>query len=401
MTAPVRSVALCLAITVALAACSKNQEQPQMPPPEVGVIKAAPQTVPLERDLVGRLSPVRSSDVRARVSGVLLKRVYQEGTDVKEGQVLFQIDPAPLRASLSAAQANLASAQATYANAKTAADRARQLAPQKFVSRSDLDNAEAAERSAAAAVQQARANVETARINLGYASVTAPISGRAGKQQVTEGALVGQGEATLLTTVDQLDPLYVNFSISAAELEALRSAQSGGGVQLSDTGAAKVQVKLSDGNLYDQPGTLDFSGVVVDPATGSVSLRATLPNPDRKLLPGAFVTLRATLGQQNNAFLIPQGAIQRDTQGAYAMVVGQDGKVVRKPVDAKQAVGANWLITSGLAAGDQVIVDGLQKVREGAPAKPVTAGAKPAQPAAAAGQKPAAAEGAKPEGKAE
>ncbi len=401
MTAPVRSVALCLAITVALAACSKNQEQPQMPPPEVGVIKAAPQTVPLERDLVGRLSPVRSSDVRARVSGVLLKRVYQEGTDVKEGQVLFQIDPAPLRASLSAAQANLASAQATYANAKVAADRARQLAPQKFVSKSDLDNAEAAERSAAAAVQQARANVETARINLGYASVTAPISGRAGKQQVTEGALVGQGEATLLTTVDQLDPLYVNFSISAAELEALRSAQSGGGVQLSDTGAAKVQVKLSDGNLYDQPGTLDFSGVVVDPATGSVSLRATLPNPDRKLLPGAFVTLRATLGQQNNAFLIPQGAIQRDTQGAYAMVVGQDGKVVRKPVDAKQAVGANWLITSGLAAGDQVIVDGLQKVREGAPAKPVTASAKPAQPGAAAGQKPAAAEGAKPEGKAE
>jgi len=268
------------------------------------------------------------------------------------------------------------------------------------VSRSDLDNAEAAERSAAAAVQQMRANVETARINLGYASVTAPISGRAGKQQVTEGALVGQGEATLLTTVDQLDPLYVNFSISAAELEALRSAQSGGNVQLSDTGTAKVQVKLSDGSLYDQPGTLDFSGVVVDPATGSVSLRATLPNPDRKLLPGAFVTLRATLGQQNNAFLIPQGAIQRDTQGAYAMVVGQDGKVVRKLVDAGQAVGANWLITSGLAAGDQVVVDGLQKVREGAPAKPVPAGAKPAQPGAAAGQKPAA-EGAKPEGKAE
>ena len=227
MTSPIRSLALASALLAVLAACSKP-EQPQMPPPEVVVMTATPKDVPLQRDLVGRLSPYRSSDVRARVAGVVQKRVYQEGSDVKEGQVLFLIDPAPLQASLSAAQANLASAQATYANAKVAADRARQLAPQKFVSKSDLDNAEAAERSAAAAVQQARANVETARINLGYASVTAPIAGRAGKQQVTEGALVGQGDTTLLPTINQIDPLYANISMSSSELPAIQQAQGGG-----------------------------------------------------------------------------------------------------------------------------------------------------------------------------
>ncbi|MCH6482014.1 efflux RND transporter periplasmic adaptor subunit [Pseudoxanthomonas sp. LH2527] len=390
MTSPVRSLVLASALLAILAACSKPEPQ-QMPPPEVVVVSATPQDVPLQRDLVGRLSPYRSSDVRARVAGVVQKRVYQEGSDVKEGQVLFLIDPAPLQASLSAAQATLASAQATYANAKVAADRARQLAPQKFVSRSDLDNAEAAERSAAAAVQQARANVQTARINLGYASVTAPISGRAGKQQVTEGALVGQGDATLLTTIDQIDSLYANFSMSSSELQTLRQAQGDGKVQLAGDGQRTVQVLLPDGQAIDQTGTLDFSDTVVDPATGSVSLRATVPNPDRTLLPGTFVTLRATLGEQKGAFLIPQGAVQRDTASAYAMVIGKDGNVARKNITAQQAIGANWLVTDGLTAGDQVIVEGLQKVKEGAPAKGVTAeqaAAKAAQakPAPAAGK---------------
>jgi membrane fusion protein (multidrug efflux system) len=355
----------------------------------VVVLSATPQNVPLQRDLVGRLSPFRSSDVRARVAGVVQKRVYQEGSDVKEGQVLFLIDPAPLQASLSAAQANLASAQATYANAKVSADRARQLAPQKFVSKSDLDNAEAAERSAAAAVQQARANVETARINLGYASVTAPISGRAGKQQVTEGALVGQGDATLLTTIDQIDPLYANFSMSSSEMQSIQQAQGEGKVELAGAGQRTVQIVLPNGQVIDQTGTLDFSDTVVDPATGSVSLRATVPNQGRTLLPGTFVTLRATLGEQKGAFLIPQGAIQRDTASAYAMVVGKDGNVVRKNVTTQQAVGADWLITDGLAAGDQVIVEGLQKVKEGAPAKGITAEQAAAAKAAQAKQAPA------------
>ena len=389
MTSPVRSLVLASALMAILAACSKPDPQ-QMPPPEVVVVSATPQDVPLQRDLVGRLSPYRSSDVRARVAGVVQKRVYQEGSDVKEGQVLFLIDPAPLQASLSAAQATLASAQATYANAKVAADRARQLAPQRFVSRSDLDNAEAAERSAAAAVQQARANVQTARINLGYASVTAPISGRAGKQQVTEGALVGQGDATLLTTIDQIDSLYANFSMSSSELQTLRQAQGDGKVQLAGDGQRTVQVLLPNGEAIDQTGTLDFSDTVVDPATGSVSLRATVPNPDRTLLPGTFVTLRATLGEQKGAFLIPQGAVQRDTASAYAMVIGKDGNVARKNITAQQAIGANWLVTDGLTAGDQVIVEGLQKVKEGAPAKGVTAEQAAAAKAAQAKPAPAA-----------
>jgi len=322
--------------------------------------------------------------VRARVAGVLTRRVYQEGSDVKEGQVLFQIDPAPLQAALSASQAQLASAQATYANARASANRARQLAPQKFVSQSDLDNAEAAERSAAAAVQQAKAGVASSRINLEYASVRAPISGRAGKQQVTEGALVGQGEATLLTTIDQIDPLFVNFSISVSELDQLRRAQN---VSLAGNAESTVSVILADGSAYAQTGTLDFSSTVVDPATGAVSLRARIPNPDSNLLPGSFVTLKATLGEQRDAFLVPQAAIQRDAASAYAMVVGKDGKVVRKNVVTGSSRDGQWLINGGLAAGDQVIVSGLQKVRESEPAK-----ATPWKPdAAPAGAPPATA----------
>ncbi|WP_369981244.1 efflux RND transporter periplasmic adaptor subunit [Xanthomonas bundabergensis] len=388
MTSPLRSLALACAVVVVLASC-KKQEQQAMPPPDVGVLEAKPQTLPLQRDMVGRLSAYRSADVRARVAGVLEKRLYTEGTDVKEGQPLFQIDPAPLRASLASAQGQLASAEATYANAKVAANRARSLAPQSYVSKSDLDTAEATERTSAASVQQARAAVETARINLGYATVTAPIAGRAGKQQVTEGALVGQGDTTLLTTIDQLDPLYVNFSMSSDELAQLRQAQTQGNVALNAEGKSTVQVKLGDGSTYAQSGTLDFSDTAVDPSTGSVTLRALLPNPDRVLLPGAFVSFAANLGQRNNAYLIPQEAIQRDAKGAYALVVGKDSKVARKDVVTVGQQDGKWIISSGLAAGDQVIVSGLQKAKEGAPAKatPWTPGA----PAGAPGQAPGAA----------
>lgn len=383
MTSPLRILALAGAMTLGLAACKNQQEQQAPPPPEVGVIEAKPQTLPLQRELVGRLSPFRSADVRARVSGVLLKRVYEEGSSVKEGQALFQIDPAPLRASLASAEAALASARATHANAKATAERARTLAPQNYVSRSDLDNAEAAERSSAAAVQQAQAAVTSARINLGYANVTAPIAGLAGKQQVTEGALVGQNEATLLTTIDQIDPLYVNFSMTADELSGLRAAQDKGAVALAGDGKTTVQVNLPDGTPYAHEGTLDFSATAVDPATGAVSLRAQLPNPEHILLPGSFVSFKANLGQRNNAFLVPQQAVQRDAQGGYALVVGKDGKVVRKDLVLDGQQSGNWLVSAGLEAGDQVIASGLQKVKPGEPAKPM-----PWQPAAA---KPAAA----------
>jgi membrane fusion protein (multidrug efflux system) len=375
-----RAPALCLGL-LALTACGKHPQGPmQMPPPQVGVISAEPQNEPLTKDLVGRLSAFRSADVRARVAGVLLKRDYTEGSDVKKGQLLFEIDPAPLKAALAAAEASLAQAQATYTNARVNAQRARDLAPRGYISKSDLDNALASERTAAAAVQAAQANVQTARINLGYANVTSPIDGRAGQQQVTEGALVGSGSATLLTTVDQIDPLYVNFTMSVADMEQLRQAQSSGGVTLAKPDQASVQVTLPDGSVYAEPGTLDFTAATVDPSTGAMDLRAQIPNPKHSLLPGMYVTLQAKLGEQHKVFLIPQAAVLRDTVGAYVFVVDSNGTVKRHDVTASSMSGGNWVITSGLAAGDQVVVSGVQNVRDGAPAK-----ASPWQPQAAAG----------------
>jgi membrane fusion protein (multidrug efflux system) len=359
-----------LIFALAAAGCGKaQQQQMQMPPPEVGVVVAKAQAVPLTRDLVGRLSATRTADVRARVAGVLQKRAYTEGTDVKQGQLLFQIDPAPLKAALDAQLANLAAAKATYTNNHVAAERARSIAGKGLMSKTDLDNALAAERTAAAAVQQAQANVEIARINLGYASVTAPISGRAGQQQVTEGALVGQGEATLLTTVEQIDPIYVNFSQAVGELDALRRAQASGHVALDETNKAKVDILLPDGTVYAHSGTLDFSDTAVDAATGAVSLRGSVPNPEHLLLPGMYVKLRLTLGQVTQAYLIPQAALQRDPTGPYVLVVGTDGKVARKSVAADAQQGGDFVVTSGLADGDKIIVSGVQHVQAGAPAK--------------------------------
>lgn len=391
---PSRSLIAGLLLSLAVAACSGDPpadgpgaQGGQMPPPEVGVVTLQPRDVALTKDLVGRLAPFRSADVRARVPGVLQKRAYEEGSDVRAGQLLFVIDPAPLQAALSEAQGSLAQAQAGYVNAKAAADRARSLLPQKFISQADYDNALAAERTAAASVQAAKAAVESARINLSYASVRSPIDGRAGKQQVTEGALVGQGSATLLATVDQIDPLYVNFSLSVSELDQVREAQEGG-----PRGAAPVQVLLSDGTPYAHMGALDFSGTVVDPDTGAIALRARVPNPDRLLLPGTYVTLKATLGLQRGVFLAPQAAVQRDPKGAYVLVVGADGKVVRKDIVAERIQGADWVVRTGLAAGDRVIVSGLQKARPGQPAKavPYQADQSGAQPGArpASGAKP-------------
>lgn len=376
-------------LAAVIAGCGKTPSQDpqqQPPPPEVGVVAMQPQSVPLRKSLVGRLSAYRSADVRARVAGVLQKRVYEEGSDVKEGDVLFEIDPAPLQAALNAALAAQAQAQASYANSHVAAERARELVPKGFVSRADRDNAEAAERSAAAAVKQAKANVDSARINVGYATVRAPIAGRAGKQEVTEGALVGQGEATLLTTVDQVDPLYVNFTLSVAELEKMRHAREAGQATLAGAGQAEVQLALPDGSPYAHKGVLNFSDTSVDPATGAVRLRAQIPNPDRTLLPGMYVTINASLGEQHGIFRVPQAAVQRDATGPYVLVVGADGKVARKDVKTEASQVGQWLVSNGLAAGDQVIVSGLQRVQAGQPAK-----AAPWQPdAAPAGAPPAA-----------
>ena len=377
-----------------LAACSKAPPQqaaqgPQGPPTEVGVVAAHAQAVPLTRDLVGRLFATRTADVRARVAGVLVKRVYTEGSDVKEGQLLFQIDPAPLQAALNAQLANLAAAQATWQNNHVAAERARSIASKGLMSKTDWDNAEAAERTAAAAVKQAQANVDSAKINLGYASVTAPISGRASQQQVTEGALVGQGDATLLTKIEQIDPIYVYFSQAVGEIEQLRQAAASGSVDLAAAGKARIDLLRADGSAYAASGTLDFSDTAVDAATGAVSLRGIVPNPDHALLPGMYVNVRVTVGELKRAWLVNQAAVQRDAAGAFVFVVGADGKVAQKRISADRLSGDSWIVSDGLADGDQIVVSGIQKVRPGAMAK-----ATPWQPAAAGGAAPAPAAGA-------
>jgi membrane fusion protein (multidrug efflux system) len=270
---------------------------------------------------------------------------------------------------LNGALAALAQAEANATNARVAAERTREVAAQQLVSKAALDEAEANERSTAAQVLQAKANVETARINLSYATVTAPISGRSGQQRVTEGALVGQGEATLLTTVEQIDPLYVNFDQPAAEVERLRRQQSTGDVTLMDRQAAEVEVILPDGTPYEHKGTLDFFDYSVNPSTGALAFRGVIPNPERELLPGMYVNIRVTLGQLNRAFLVPQAAMSRDNDGPFVKVVGADGKVVQKRVTADAFTGQKWIVTSGLSDGDPLIVQNTQKARPGATVK--------------------------------
>ena len=351
-----------------LAACNKPAPQAfQMPTPEVSVIKARAQAVPLRRELVGRLASIRSAQVRARVAGIILKRVYTEGTDVQKGQVLFQIDPAPLKAALHAEEAALARAEADEKNAALIARRYRDLDKKGLISSQDLDTALANERTTTAAVKQAQANVEKARLDLGYATVTAPIEGRAGRALVTEGALVGQDEATELTTVEQIDPIYVNFSQSVTELQQLQGM--GPMAQGITSQENRVEVLLPDSTPYPHDGKLDFSNLAVNPGTGTVSLRAVVPNPDHLLLPGMFVNLQLTIGSLDHAYLVPQYAVMRDNQSAYVFVADTSGKVEQRQVTTHGLTRENWIVTGNLNDGDQIIIEGLQKVQPGATAK--------------------------------
>ncbi|HEV7609360.1 MAG TPA: efflux RND transporter periplasmic adaptor subunit [Steroidobacteraceae bacterium] len=349
--------------------------------------------VPLVREASGRLAPTRASDVRARVPGVLQKRLYKEGSMVKEGDPLVVIDTAPYRAQLAAASANLEQAEAAATNAKVTANRNRELSKQQLVSRMQLDDSEALERSAAAQVSAARAQLQTARINLGYATITAPISGRASQLRVLEGALVGQGEATLLTTIEQVDPIYVYFDQPAAEFERLQRAQVSGAVALAQGSLAEVRLLRADGSLYDEMGTLDFSDYSVNPTTSAVAFRGKVANPNRVLLPGMYVNVRLTVGTLNKGFRVPQLAVQRDGQGPYVLVAGADGKVAQKRIETVSVVNNDSIISSGLADGDQVIVNNLQKIQPGMPVKATPAPA----PATEAATTPAA-DPAKPAG---
>jgi membrane fusion protein (multidrug efflux system) len=316
--------------------------------------------------------------VTARVSGVLIKRDYTEGADVKAGQVLFEIDPTYYQAQLNNALGVLGEDEATYENDKLNADRYHKLLPVGSVSKQTVDNTDASVRTDEAKIKADKAQVESARINLNYTKVTSPISGVASQQQYTVGALVGGGTAdaggggTLLTTVNKIDPVYVNFTMSAADLLTLRNANEHGNVSLAQQDRTTVQVLLPDGSLYGDPGVLDFSDVNVNATTGAVNLRAQAPNRRRVLLPGMFVTLRVILGQQHDVFLIPQSALLRDTVGAYALTVDANSKVARKDVTANDSSGNSAIITQGLAAGDMVIVSNLQAVRDGTQVKAAT-----------------------------
>lgn len=359
-----------IVLATALAACGKSQPPPP-PPPQVGVVSVHARSVPLVNDFVGRLAATRTAQVRARVTGIVLKRVYTEGTDVKAGDVLFRIDPAPLEAALRAQQGQLDQALATAHNDEVKARRMRELAARGVIAKQDLDDAVAAANAAEASVKAARGNVETAKINLGYATVTAPISGRAGRANVTEGALVSPTDAQPLTTIEQIDPIYVDFSQPMAEVEKLRAAQASGDLKLAAPNQAQVQIVLPDGSVYAHTGTLNFADLAVDPQTGAVSLRAIVPNPERTLLPGMFVKLRLTLGQRHHAFEVPQAAVLRDAQGAYLLTVGADDKVLSRRVTLDGQRGASWVVESGLQDGDRVIVSGVQKAQPGATVQPV------------------------------
>lgn len=396
-----RGAAAALAVLVLAACGNKDAAAPAggggMPPAQVGVITVAPQAVGLAVELPGRLEAARIAQVRARAAGIVQKRLFREGGDVKAGQPLFQIDPAPYRATLESAQAALARSQANLAQASAQAERFKPLVEANAISRQDFVNAQAAQKTAEADVAAARAAVRTAQINLGYANVTAPISGRIGRALVTEGALVGAGEATQLALIQQIDPMFVNFTQSTGEVLRLRRALASGQLQRAGNSgeAVAVRIVLDDGTEYARPGRLLFTDLSVDPTSGQVTLRAEVPNPDGFLLPGMYVRVRLAQAQLPSAILVPQQAVQRSNQGDTVMVIGADSKPQPRPVKIGSAQNGQWVVLDGLNAGEQVIVDGFQKMMvPGAPVKPVPwspAASAAAGGPAAAGSAPAAA----------
>jgi membrane fusion protein, multidrug efflux system len=370
-------------LALLVGACS-HSAPPAAPPPQVGVVTARATDIPVTRNYPGRLAATLTAEVRARVTGIVLKRVYKEGSDVKAGDVLFRIDPAPVEATLRAAEGQLGQAEAAAHDATLKASRSKQLGATGLLAKQDVDDAVATAAQAVAAVKSAGANVENARINLGYATVTAPISGRAGRAMVTQGALVSPTDTNPLTTVQVIDPIYANFSEPMAEVERLRKAEKSGALKLTAPDQAQVRIVLPDGTVYAHTGSLDFTDLAVDPTTGAVDLRALIPNPDHVLLPGMFVTIRLTLATLHDAFLLPQSAIQRGNQGAYVYLVGTDNKLVQNPVDLGEQHGADWIVQGGLAAGAKVVVSGVQKAQPGEKVEPMPYSAEAEADAAAA-----------------
>ncbi len=381
-----------IVLALGLASCGKS---PSGPPPaapmaagplEVGVltVKTAPFT--LTQDLPGRISAFRVAEVRARVSGIVLKRLFKEGSDVKEGQVLYEIDPAQYEASLESAQGTLARAEASLNSAQLKLNRMQSLIDSRAISKQDFDEASGSKRVNEAEVLLGKAAVKTARINLDYTKVTAPITGRIGLSQVTEGAYVRTDQATLLTTVQQIDRVYVDVNQPSSDLLRLKQALASGKLKADSAGQARVKLVYENGEIYPEEGSLEVSDVTVNTLTNSVTVRAVFPNPRNELLPGMFVRARLEEGTTPDAILVPQLAVTRNSKGEpTAMVVGAESKVELRVLETPRAVGNQWMVTSGLKAGDQLIINNLQKIRPGAPVKVAAPdSAAPAQTSSAA-----------------
>lgn len=336
------------------------------PPPEVGVIVVKPQEVALHVELPGRTSASLVAEVRPQVTGIVRDRLFDEGMTVSAGQPLYQIDPDTYEAAVASAEATLARAEAAATTAKLRAERVTALVERKLASQQDLDDTEAAQRQTIAEVAQQRALLQSARIDLRRTRITAPISGRIGKSDVTAGALVTSGQERALATVQQLDPMFVDITRSSQELLQLREELDSGRLQRAGDNAAEVTLVLEDGSRYTLPGRLAFSDVTIDPGTASVTLRAVFPNPGQLLLPGMYVRAVLADGERRNAILVPQAAVLRNSNGsASVMIVDSEQTVILRPVDVSRSIGSQWLVESGLEPGEHVIVDGLQKARPG------------------------------------
>jgi membrane fusion protein (multidrug efflux system) len=365
--------AMAVSAVLPAAGCGeRKQSAPPAPVPEVAVLTVRPEQVELTTELPGRISAYRVAEIRPQVNGIVLKRMFREGADVASGEVLYQIDPAPYQSALMNARASLSRAEANLPAVRSRAERYKDLISDKAVSQQDYDDAAAALKQAEAEVDYWKAAAETARINLAYTRVTAPISGRIGRSAVTEGALVTAHQPLAMATIQQLDPIYMDVPQSTAELLRLKSRLKAGHLDRSGADQKKVQLVLEDGTTYPQEGTLEFQDVSVDPTTGSVILRVVFPNPQGVLLPGMFERAVVKEGVNRRAILIPQQSVSRDPKGnPGVLIVDAEEKVQPRMLGIDRAIGDRWLVSSGLASGDRVIVEGIQRVRPGASVKVV------------------------------
>ncbi len=371
---PLAWIAALLALAISPAGCGSGAgQQMGLPPvPEVATVTIQPRQVELTTELPGRTSPYLVAEIRPQVNGIIKKRLFKEGSDVKAGQLLYQIDPAPFQVALDSAKASLGKAQANLPSVRLKAERYKELLAEKAVSKQDTDDAAAAMGQAQAEIAYWQAQVEAARINLGYTKVTAPISGRIGKSNVTDGALVTAYQAMFLATIQQLDPIYVDVAQSSSELLRLKRNLEAGRVRADGKDGKKVCILLEDGNYCPAPGTLQFRDVTIDPSTGSFTLRIMVPNPKHLLLPGMFVRASVQEGIAQNAILVPQQGVTRTPKGEpEALVVNDAGKVELRMLKLDRALGDQWLVSSGLKAGDRVVVEGMLNIRPGATVKAV------------------------------